>query len=395
MLLITSAIMATASAKQGTIDLRRHDFSKETSLGGRWDFFWMELYRSEEIPKAMQHINLPGLWNGQIVGEDTLSPQGYATYRLKILLPAEQKDYAVFMDDVYCAYQLFANGVLVGSNGTVGKTWSQTNPEWRPQVLYLGEHANQLELVIHIANFHHSKGGVSDDIYFGSSDVVLQSYINKTVVDITLFLSLIILGSYFLIRYFISARHKPLLFFALFCFVYSYRIIGADYYILHYYAPDYPWWFGVRMEYLSLFISTSLFNFFVRSLYPKEMKDWIFKFVTVVCLLFSFITLLTNPILFTRLIEPFFIFLIVCFMFCFNIYVLAVANDRKGAWWGVLGTAIIFTIFAYQIFTYFNWLPWFDFINTIGLFLFLILQIVQLHIFQGNTLKSGSSESFY
>jgi hypothetical protein len=105
-------------------------------------------------------VNFPSLWEGQVVGYDTLNPFGYVTYRLQIFFDAERPDVSLLLEDMYSSYALYANRKLIAKNGKVAITRSEYEPEWRPQVIRLPE-SDTVELILQIANFDHSKGGIN------------------------------------------------------------------------------------------------------------------------------------------------------------------------------------------------------------------------------------------
>jgi len=374
-------LSAVGNVRQGRLNLSKFDFSEKTSLEGEWEFYWGQLLRPEQISNTANYFNFPGIWNDKIAGQDTLTPQGFATYRLRIDLPAEKRNYGIFLEDVYCNYQLFVNGTLVASNGITGISREQSVPEWRPQVVDLGELSKQAELVLQVSNFHHSKGGIADQFYFGHYQVLIDEYLIKSILDLFLTALLIFSAFYFFIRFGFFTLDMASLYFALFCLSYSYRIIGADYYVLHSYFPNFPWWIAIRMEYITLFLSTLFYCLYVNSMFEVKKIKWFIGIVVSICLIYSVLVVFTDPIFFSKLIELFFVFLIICFLIAFNLYINAVVDEKPGAWWGIASAAVIFTIFSYQIFVYFNWLPFFDIFILSGVIIFLVLQFIQLHIY--------------
>ncbi|HNI90927.1 MAG TPA: adenylate/guanylate cyclase domain-containing protein, partial [Leptospiraceae bacterium] len=79
-------------AKKGILDLREWDFNKygPIELDGEWEFYWEKLYSLEEIHSIIfnkEYIHLPHSWNNKIINGETIGSDGYATFRLKILLP--------------------------------------------------------------------------------------------------------------------------------------------------------------------------------------------------------------------------------------------------------------------------------------------------------------------
>ena len=88
----------TYKAKDGILDLQNWNYEKEPviSLEGNWEFYWNGLYSPEDIASLKpSYIDLPSTWNGKVIDGQTLAGIGFATYRLKILLP-QNKHYPIF-----------------------------------------------------------------------------------------------------------------------------------------------------------------------------------------------------------------------------------------------------------------------------------------------------------
>ncbi len=65
---------------------------------------------------------------------------------------------------MYSAYSLFNNGKKVAKNGKVSDKEENFIPYWQYQTVDLSENPDTLKMVLHIANFYHSKAGISKSI---------------------------------------------------------------------------------------------------------------------------------------------------------------------------------------------------------------------------------------
>ena len=86
----------TPVVKNGVIDLRRWDFSKNGNikLDGEWEFYWKELLSNDEFKngnKPKTFIPVPGFWNAHIHNNKKIGDYGYGTYRVKVLLKDGEK----------------------------------------------------------------------------------------------------------------------------------------------------------------------------------------------------------------------------------------------------------------------------------------------------------------
>src|SRR6516162_7779070 len=118
-------------AVSGVIDLRQQDLSGDpVALNGQWLFFWNRLLSPSDSLPAPSYLNFPSLWNKGSLPGVPVSAQGYATYRLTVLLPRSRPGLALQVPDLYSSYALYVNGELVARNGRPGKTPAEATPFW-------------------------------------------------------------------------------------------------------------------------------------------------------------------------------------------------------------------------------------------------------------------------
>jgi hypothetical protein len=367
--------------KTGRLDLRQIGDNEIVALDGSWEFYWKQLFRPSQITEPLYYFEFPSLWNDQIVGNDTLDRFGFATYRLKILIPEINRDYSLLMDDFYCAYKLYIDGKMMATNGKVGTSKENYRPEWRPQVVDISPNDEVIDVVLQVSNFDHSKGGSLESILFGSSNVIHKEYSVRKNYDIVLTIFFIVLALFFLVRFGFVSLDIASFYFSIFCITYSYRIIGTELYILHSFLEDYPWEVGIMMEYVTLFISPFLFGKFLQSIYPNETNDFVLNLLGIIGAVCILITLFFPPVVFTQLVTPFFVILMFYFFYGFTIYIFALLNNRPGAIYGLAGVAVVFGVFTFLIFEYFGWLKPQPHVAFLGYMLFLIAQSLQLYTY--------------
>lgn len=343
----------TGQVRSGFIDLRSEDPAQSVILEGEYEFYWDELLAPGEFSQdPTGYIYFPSLWNGQMIGTDTLSAMGFATYRLRFLTRTDI-DFTLHVEDFYSSYRLFLNGEVISENGKVASTMEDYTPAWKPMFVPVSVTGNTNELVLQIANFDHSKGGALKAIEIGESQHMDSKELTIIAYDLLLTGSLIMGGLFFLGLYFFGRHDRAILFFSLFCMVYSYRIIGFGYYVLHS-LIDWPWHVTTRLEYITLFLSTVLFGWFVKNLYPEESKKILWDIISYISLIFTGVTLFAPVSVYSRLIEPFFVILLIYISITIVVYIRAKLHKRPGADYALISTGIVFGVFAYNILVYFG-----------------------------------------
>jgi two-component system, sensor histidine kinase len=164
-------------AVDGVLDLSAWDFGKDgpVELSGKWVFYWNAQltpgdFTGENPPAMSSLITVPGTWNGYAVNGEKISAQGYATYRLKILLGGTRQRLAFKFLDMAVAYSVYVNGEKLISVGRPGKNFESTIPQFYPQIVNFQPASAHLEVIIQVSNFHHRKGGAWEPILLGLAE---------------------------------------------------------------------------------------------------------------------------------------------------------------------------------------------------------------------------------
>ncbi|MEE8392351.1 MAG: hypothetical protein V3S14_16355, partial [Anaerolineae bacterium] len=139
-------------AENGVLDLTDWDLARDgpLSLSGEWEFCWEQLLKPDDfagtnLPLRTRLVKLPTPWNGYVVNGVPLSSNGYATYRLKILLNnSNLPTLALKVPEFETAYVLYVGGEEISSNDVVGKTPETMRPQWLPAVANFFAEQNQL-----------------------------------------------------------------------------------------------------------------------------------------------------------------------------------------------------------------------------------------------------------
>ncbi len=373
---------ASSQVSRGRIDLSKEDFVQNVELTGDWEFYWNKLIKPGGFDRRFaDYYQFPALWNDGFSVTDSLSNIGCATYRLLLDIPDHTEDYALYLEDYYCSYRLYVDGEPVASNGQVALRKEDYRAEWRPQVVDLPQKEKTLELVLQIANYDHSKGGARQTIRFGLKDKIYTQFRSLWNQAAVLTVFLILLAVFFLVRFGFISLDMASFYFSLFCIVYSYRIAGADLYILHSLLPDFPWNVGVTLEYCTLFISPFLFAKYIEAMYPDETHSWVINSLGIIGAVFTIVTIVTTPLFFTTLIEPFLIILLGYFFYGLTVFLAAFLKKRDGSLYGILSVAVAFGVFSHLVFVYLGWLPRLTYLSFVGYIVFLILQSLQLYTY--------------
>jgi signal transduction histidine kinase/CheY-like chemotaxis protein len=363
-------------ARGGVLDLRSDDpMNRPVTLGGTWGFYWNQLvYPTDSLKNKPDFEPFPVLWKNLILHGRPLPSYGYATYALTVLLPRRTGSLAMDLPDCYSSFRLFVNGKLVCSSGSPDTSAAAAVPHWLNQTIVLPDAPDTLHLLLQVANFWHSKGGPYKAIRIGSKELLAMERQRDLAVDFVLTGCLLMGGLFFMGLYMYGKHDKATFYFALFCILYSYRVSGTSFYSLHSIFPTVSWFITLRLEYLSLFLSISCLVTYVRYLYPQEVNLLAIRSMNWFCLSFAGITLLTAPVIFTRLINPFVLVMFSYIAYTLYVYIQAARHSRIGSLYALLSMGILMVTFTVLNLEYLSLMPRMMGINAFGYIAFFFLQ---------------------
>lgn len=365
-------------AKGGTIDLRNQNFAEAIPLDGEWAFYWKQLLNPRDTPTGeFEMVSFPSKWTDQERNGKKLPSFGYATYKLKVLLPSAEH-LRLAMPDAYSAYRIFINGKQMAASGKVSTSEKGFLPYWRYKGIDVPPGTDSLNIILHVANFSHSKGGIKNSLLIGkTADVVLWRQ-RHLAMGFVLTGCLFMGGLFFLGLYFFGNRDKAILYFALFSIIYSYRTAGSDNYVLHTVIPDISWYVSIRLEYISLFLSVGLFARYSLYLYPEVVSKKVINVTSILCLLFAVAALFLPPVYFTRLIYPFLVVTSFCLLYTPYIYIMAWHRKLPGSVFSVVSSLAIVSVFLVLFMNFWIRTPIFHLYNFCAYIIFFFLQSVIL-----------------
>lgn len=344
------------TAQKGVLDLRKTNLSdKIITLGGEWKFYWNQLLTPKDTPDTPAlYTAFPGLWKDIILNGRPLPSQGYATYQLTLLLPANRPVLGLEIPDVYSSYNLYVNDSILCYNGVPGKTAASSSPFWNTKTIRLYPDKDTIHLLLQVANFWHAKGGTYKAMELGVLKTLGQKRDQEMAFDLVLMGCLFMGGLFFLGLYFFGHKDKAILYFSLFCILYSYRMIGTDRYVLHTLFPSFSWFIAIRLEYLVLSTGVAMFVQYSRFLFPQDSNQKIMKGILAFCFSFTLIVIFSPPIVFTSFLEWFLGGMFICIAYASFIYIQAARHKREGSVYALLGAAIMMIIFLLSNLNYFG-----------------------------------------
>ncbi|MCK5417060.1 MAG: PAS domain S-box protein [Desulfobacterales bacterium] len=321
-------------AVKGLLDLTDWDFQKDgpADLSGEYEFYWMQYlspsdFSKEPLLEKTGFIKVPGYWKDYEIEGGKLRGDGYATYRLNIILNKQKGALALGIREVSNAYTLYINGRKAASLGVPGKDRETTVARQLHQVVAFEPQTSPIEIILQVSNFHHRRGGGPwEVIRLGTEREIRGSYVRRLSLDLFLFGSIFIMALYHLGLFLFRKKDRSPFYFSIFCFLISTRLLTTGGRYLAFYLPNLDWEVLIKLEYLSFYLSVPVFALFIRSVFPKFSKR-VLHVLEVLAIVFSCIVLFTSARFFSYTVNPY--ELITIFTIIYGLYIVIVSFLHK------------------------------------------------------------------
>lgn len=277
----------TPLAVKGVLDLSDWNFNQNgpVKLKGEWEFYWKQLLTPDDfsgslLPDKTGFFPVRGKWNDKVVNGVPLTIRGYATLRLKVLMPVDTSPLVIRYYNGISAAKIWMDGELLKNVGITGKD-SQTVQERTatPSIHHAGTRRDVREFVIQIASYRLNQYyganysvsiGKYDDLRFGTN---FRTYLGSLIVG-----ALAFMGLYHAILYLFRKKDRSNLYFSAVCFLYAFMSATYGWGFSHLSSI-----FGNSESYLTFYymseISLNLllpaFVLFVYSLFPRECSKYV------------------------------------------------------------------------------------------------------------------------
>lgn len=330
-----------------TLDLRDRNWGsgEEFKLDGLWHAYWGHFLSAEEIQQTELKpilFPVPGVWSDQpnkknryttyqfvpdeqspidlLEQQDAVLPAlGFMTYHAKVLIPEDIGPTYLYVPDMPSAYKLFVNGEQVSSNGQTGFFQNTEAPGFLPKVVKL-DHQGELEIVIHLSNFHYREGG----IWFSLRLTDESGYFNmaqRPIISAVFFAGILIaIGLYNFSFFAFRSREVAALYFGLLCTSVGLRRLLIDERVL-YLFDWFNWATLQRIEHLCFYLSLPLFIGYFTALYKKHIPSNTPKLIWILISPFVLICLLFSNRIYTELNVAFQVLVLIAISFVLVMYV--------------------------------------------------------------------------
>lgn len=386
-----------APVLNGEISLNENFFAEEEDivLEGKWRFYWKEFVNPEgeaDLSRRPVFVDILQPWSDLPTEKGNYHAKGYASYELSIYSTQATDGLALRIPEYYSSYKLYLNGELLSANGEVANNISDAEPYWLPKVQAIKLKKGQNRLVLHVSNYHHHKGGSVAAMALGPAKRFF--FFKNMAVSGSLFIAgaLLIAAVFSLIVYYFQKTDFAFLFFGLFALSYIYRIIGTDTYIFHEIFQGMSWHVGIRLEYLSLYVSVIFFTYFYKNLIARRAPEWIFHTIAIVSAVLAISILLPTQV-FTALVDYYLIFIAIALLSTTYFYLRVIRWSHTMSWFTTAAVGSLILVMALKMSAFFGFSVNHLFLSFFGYFIFVVSQTIALSQRFGYNMRNHISQS--
>ncbi|MFJ7982680.1 ATP-binding protein [Lysinibacillus xylanilyticus] len=289
-------------AEKGQLDLRNWDINDghAVTLDGEWEFYPYKWLISEEqhleSSKNAKYIQVPKGWSSSLQ-EGEITPYGYGTYRLKLLVnPEDNITYSIRVPSVRSSSEIYVNGRRLAKSGQIGENAEETVAKNIPNTVSFEANGHkEIDIIVQASNFKDPRnGGIVRSIKFGKEDILAretQLSINMQQLVAVVFL---LHAIYSIILFFVgNMEERRLLYFSMLSISSMiYFLLGSDDKLLSYWFPiSYDWAF--KLAHLSMVgIGFSMLQC-IKHWLPQHVRKYI-RLFSMFCGIASLLTIVLS-----------------------------------------------------------------------------------------------------
>ncbi|TVR31755.1 MAG: diguanylate cyclase [Spirochaetaceae bacterium] len=330
-------------ARGGRLDLRGANLSRPLPLDGEWLFYPRELVGPDQLdtlPPPVP-IEVPALWNHQLVAEHPFGAHGFGTYRLDLLLDKPLEPHYLRVNEISTAFRVYAGEALVLRGGEVGTSPQTTVPAWITTTHRLLPQSEELTLLVQVANFHHARGGIRDELLISRRPNLLSAIQARRNFNWFVFGALLVMGIYHLGLITVRTRERSTLWFGLVSILMALRATLTGQPALVEAESLAMWELLMTLEYFTMYVGFTLFFLYTAALFPQEMHQPVLRAIQILGMSFGALTLVTPARIFTATLYGFHVMAVLGSAYLVYVAFRAMRAGRAGATIYAAGMALL------------------------------------------------------
>ncbi|MFC2098462.1 sensor histidine kinase [Bacteroidota bacterium] len=286
-------------AEKGILDLRNYQFNEHSQikLNGEWEFYWEDFVMPQELhsanpPSPTLYAKVTGYWIDYSNEEITFPGTGYGSYRLRILLPEGFNQNIVIDMPVFdVAVRVYFDGQEMYTSGRPGTSEELSEAAYLPATIFHLPATDTMEILLHVSNFQHRRGGFWKSMQIGHPTMILKSKQRYRLIGNISLGMLLAFSLFFFFFYLFYRKDKVVLAFSLVLAGVFVRMMNTDLYPINY-VMDISWEWIIRLEYIGTFFAFGAALWYFHRLFPARYMLWIVRINTIIVILAGIVILL-------------------------------------------------------------------------------------------------------
>jgi signal transduction histidine kinase len=292
------------NVKDGVADFSNFNLDEGiVRLSGKWNFYWSSFLSENKFSPGSKPVflNVPGSWHRS----SDYPVKGYASYRIKILLPQRHTGLAIRFPVINSSARFFINGVLVEETGKVSTNFDHYVPKLRSTMIALPDNNAEIDLIVEIANFSYFSSGIAQSPELARATAIVSSLSRSNGVENFFAGSLIAMCIYQMIMFFLYHRGKSYLWLSLICLGVALRAMtvnGGSFFLPNLF-PDVSWEMWKKLEFGSVYGIVALFPLYVYALFDQHApRKPLYGFLTL-GLILVLVVMVTPQYIYGQLLD--------------------------------------------------------------------------------------------
>ncbi|HCW06416.1 MAG TPA: hypothetical protein DGG95_03510 [Cytophagales bacterium] len=360
-----------------TISLKQSEDAQ--SLKGDWEFVWDKLLTPQDFSNGRSGlVKVPHSWknNGH-------PHYGIGTYRVNVRLQNKVSNYSILFPLVNSSAKIWLNKKLIDEIGVCSSDPEKYKAKFTGLLIAVPADTTQLELVVQVANYSYSFGGLVRAPLVGPTSVLVHDLNKRKGLENFFVGSLMAMFIYQIILFFLYQRGKPYLYLGLICLIVALRATvthGGSFLMLDLF-PDVSVEFWKKLEFFSVYAVVAIFPLYSYYLFPQQAYKKPIPIFVVGSIVLCLIVIFSSHLVYYLVLDVCHILLIGGFIYSFAVIFRAWRAGNKDASIILLGVLASFPFIILEIaqnsrIIYFD--VSFPYLVEMGVLVFLLFQVYLL-----------------
>ncbi|MCB1201768.1 MAG: hypothetical protein KDK41_14060 [Leptospiraceae bacterium] len=257
-----------------------------------WNFYWQKLLTPKDVNEPADltpiQIETATIWN-KIKGSEGFFPSfGYATYSSEIKIISDFPELAIRIPAPLSSSKVFINGRQIAATGQVAEKKDLSVPQRVSILAFFPNDSEKYHIIVQVTNFTINKGGLRGTIEIGEAQTLLKKSYFYSGLDLFAIGIIFTVSLFHFAIYILGRRDKAYLYFSLLSFIYFLMafFMGEQSIILI--MPEVPLTWHARIASFSAYCLSPMILLFISNLYPDSVNKNVYRFFTVVSIVFMF-----------------------------------------------------------------------------------------------------------